>query len=197
MNTQSETNVPSSTDKIYDKNIAFILCFFGGWLGLHYFYVKRIGMGILYLFTFGFFCIGWWVDILRIIFGKFFKESSATFKESPEKRTISYHRKFNVAGVTFSCKLDDSTSRQEMLEHCSKRDTFYLQEYVYDSKPAFLIVCHKNGLDIGCIPADMADKVSKYKERNYELKCLDINCFENEYGKTIFYAKMQFIVYKD
>lgn len=190
MDVQTKMKEANATDKTYNKNVALLLCFFGGWLGLHYFYVRRIGMGFLYLFTFGLFCIGWWVDILRILIGKF-------CKEPPEERATSYHRIFNVAGVTFPCKLDKSTSRQEILECCREHDTYYLQEYLYESKPAFLIVCQKNSLDIGCVPADLVDRFLKYKDRDHELKCLKIDFFENEHRKTIFYAKMQFIVYKD
>jgi restriction system protein len=53
------------------KWVAFWLCLFLGELGAHYFYVGRIGMGILYLLTCGLFCIGWIVDIFRILAGKF------------------------------------------------------------------------------------------------------------------------------
>ena len=51
--------------------IALILCFFIGYLGAHYFYVGRWGMGLLYFFTFGLFGFGWLVDIIRILIGSF------------------------------------------------------------------------------------------------------------------------------
>ncbi len=50
---------------------ALLLCVFLGEFGVHYFYVGRIGMGILYLCTFGLFGIGWLVDIIRLICGTF------------------------------------------------------------------------------------------------------------------------------
>lgn len=53
------------------KWIAFFLCLFGGHLGLHRFYTRRIGSGILYLFTFGVFGIGWVVDLILILLGNF------------------------------------------------------------------------------------------------------------------------------
>ena len=49
-----------------DKTIALILCIFGGFLGLHVFYVGKIKKGILYLFTCGLFGIGWLIDIFLI-----------------------------------------------------------------------------------------------------------------------------------
>ena len=46
------------------KKIDFILCLFLGYFGIHKFYEGKVGMGILYLFTFGLFGIGWLVDIV-------------------------------------------------------------------------------------------------------------------------------------
>ncbi len=51
--------------------VAFILCLLLGEFGAHYFYVGKIGMGILYLFTLGLFGFGWLVDIIRIAVGTF------------------------------------------------------------------------------------------------------------------------------
>lgn len=53
------------------KGVAFMLCLFGGMLGLHKFYVGKIGGGLLYLFTAGLFGIGWIIDIFAILGGGF------------------------------------------------------------------------------------------------------------------------------
>ena len=62
-------DVVAVSDK--SKFTALMLCIFLGGLGVHYFYVRRIGMGILYLLTGGLFGVGWIVDIVRIICGAF------------------------------------------------------------------------------------------------------------------------------
>jgi restriction system protein len=51
--------------------VLILLWFFFGVLGVHYFYVGRIGMGILWLLTGGMFGIGWVVDIFVILTGQF------------------------------------------------------------------------------------------------------------------------------
>lgn len=48
-----------------------LLAVFLGYLGIHNFYVGRIGRGILYIFTGGFFGIGYVYDIIMIITGQF------------------------------------------------------------------------------------------------------------------------------
>ena len=45
----------------------FVIFLLFGWLGVHKFREKKIGMGILYLCTFGLFCIGWFVDCIRYL----------------------------------------------------------------------------------------------------------------------------------
>lgn len=61
--------------KVYKSNkdwtIALLLCFFGGWLGLHRFYVGKIGTGLLWLFTLGFLGVGELIDLIMIICGNF------------------------------------------------------------------------------------------------------------------------------
>lgn len=53
------------------KTVSLLLCIFLGVLGVHRFYVGKIGTGLLYLFTGGLFGIGWFVDVVLIIAGRF------------------------------------------------------------------------------------------------------------------------------
>lgn len=61
--------VTQTSDK--KKWTAFFLCLFGGFFGLHYFYVGRTWKGLLYCFTMGLFLIGWFHDLRIILHGKF------------------------------------------------------------------------------------------------------------------------------
>lgn len=53
------------------RTAALLLCLFLGNLGIHRFYVGKIGTGILYMFTIGLFGIGALIDLIMIIIGKF------------------------------------------------------------------------------------------------------------------------------
>lgn len=48
------------------KLLAYILWFFFGLLGIHKFYLGKVGMGIFYLLTGGFFTIGWFIDLFTL-----------------------------------------------------------------------------------------------------------------------------------
>jgi len=54
-----------------NKITALLLCIFLGGLGVHRFYVGKIGTGVVWLLTGGVFGIGWLVDIIMIAVGKF------------------------------------------------------------------------------------------------------------------------------
>ena len=57
---------------------ALLCCWFGGYLGLHRFYVGKNGTGFLYLFTLGLFGIGSLVDLIKIAKGTF-RDASGNF----------------------------------------------------------------------------------------------------------------------
>jgi TM2 domain-containing membrane protein YozV len=52
--------------------VALLLCFFLGFLGIHRFYVGKVGTGILQIVTFGgFFGIWVLIDFIMILIGNF------------------------------------------------------------------------------------------------------------------------------
>jgi TM2 domain-containing membrane protein YozV len=53
------------------KITALLLCIFLGTLGVHRFYVGKVGTGIIWLLTLGLLGIGVIVDIIMIAIGKF------------------------------------------------------------------------------------------------------------------------------
>ncbi|MBR1471677.1 MAG: TM2 domain-containing protein [Lachnospiraceae bacterium] len=63
----ANTNVAVAGMKPKDKWIAFILCLFLGYWGVHKFYEGKVGWGLVYLFTGGLCGVGWIIDIIRIL----------------------------------------------------------------------------------------------------------------------------------
>ena len=67
VNTNNNMNPAMFGVRAKNKWVAFLLCFFLGYLGAHKFYEGRVGAGILYLLTVGVFGIGWLVDCIVLL----------------------------------------------------------------------------------------------------------------------------------
>lgn len=74
----TNTNMNTNTNNVGGMNypyknkwVAFFLCLFLGYLGVHRFYVGKIGTGVIWLFSGGLFLIGWIVDLVMILIGSF------------------------------------------------------------------------------------------------------------------------------
>ena len=67
VNTNNNTNTAGAAGNPKNKWVAFVLCLLLGFVGAHKFYDGKVGMGILYIFTFGLFGIGWLIDLISIL----------------------------------------------------------------------------------------------------------------------------------
>lgn len=106
-----------------EKLIDFVLCLFLGYLGVHKFYEKKTGLGILYLFTMGLFGIGWIIDIFKLFIAWINTPSIQNSNVSTSNNNniiISEVFDTNIAGVTFD-------NRQELLKKCHTNQKVYIK----------------------------------------------------------------------
>lgn len=62
------------------KGVTAVLCFFLGCMGIHRFYVGKIGTGILWLLTLGWCGVGTVIDFILILCGSFKDKNGAVIK---------------------------------------------------------------------------------------------------------------------
>lgn len=81
--------------------IEFLLCLFLGWMGAHKFYRGKKKTGLIYLFSLGLLCVGWWGDLAQICMIYFGKEDSTD--TSTKSKIASYGIALICALILGSC----------------------------------------------------------------------------------------------
>lgn len=61
----------SNTKSVKNYAVMLVLVLVLGVVGGHRFYAGKVGTGIIFLLTAGFFLIGWIIDIFTVSFGNF------------------------------------------------------------------------------------------------------------------------------
>lgn len=64
-----------------NKKTTLILCACGGIIGLHDYYLGKIGSGLIKTITVNFFCLGWIIDLIKIATGAYRDNSGAPIRQ--------------------------------------------------------------------------------------------------------------------
>ena len=121
-----------------DWVVCFILVIFLGFWGVHRFYVRKIGTGILMLFTFGGFGLWWFIDLILIAVASFRDKEG---RQIPYNNTPLINPK-NVNANNNSSKADKNFNvnvASELRELSSLRDEGIITEQEFKKKKKELL----------------------------------------------------------
>lgn len=97
-----------------NKKTELILCVFGGCIGLHKFYEKNIGMGVLYLLTMGLCGIGWIYDI--VVLAANFNKEYVVLNDSDVEKIVEENPRNRAGAIKQYRKETGKNLKKAMLE---------------------------------------------------------------------------------
>ena len=88
---ERSASVPTAQRPTSPKSKAVVLplCIFLGVLGVHRYYVGKIGTGVIWTLTAGFFGIGWIVDIFTVALGGFYDVNGYVVRFHPTEAELA------------------------------------------------------------------------------------------------------------
>ncbi|MBR1710096.1 MAG: hypothetical protein IJ719_14915 [Clostridia bacterium] len=97
---------------------------------------------------------------------------------------------FKAVGSTFDCKYSDRYERQDVLRRSGVNDTFHLQEYEWEGKPAFALISDTLNADFGVVPAKLVRKVKEiYDHYTVIGRITKINMIDKR-DDTVYYCEV-------
>ena len=140
--------------------VNFVLTIFLGWTGYARFRKGQIGLGILWLFTCGCFCIGWIVDIVDAY--KEYKETcennnarSVNTSGASLGKTVLWTADKSIMGSTYSNP--DGSDRQEIIKNLKVGEPINFKPAPIKDYPDLIGAFTKSGKQIGAVPYDVVN----------------------------------------
>ena len=121
-----------------DWLVTLLFSIFLGYLGIHRFYVGKIGTGILWLLTGGCLGVGALVDIIMIATENFTDDSNRLIVQDSRK-----NQNYAYSSASYGTSGATKSSREDVLDQIEKlaklRDSGAITQEEYDAKKAILM----------------------------------------------------------
>ena len=135
---QSTNSVQSGQYSNKDWLVTLLFSIFLGYLGIHRFYVGKIGTGILWLLTGGCLGVGALVDIIMIATENFTDDGNRLIVQDSRK-----NQNYAYSSASYGTSGTTKSSRDNVLDQIEKlaklRDSGAITQEEYDAKKAILM----------------------------------------------------------
>lgn len=133
----------------------FILTICLGWTGYAHFRKGQIGLGILWLFTLGCFCIGWIYDIVEAY--KEYKNNAIS--NSISQRNVLWQVDKSIMGSTYPN--EDGSDRQAIIKSLKIGEDIIFRPAPIKDYPDLIGAFTINGKQIGSVPYDVVNRIKE------------------------------------
>lgn len=141
------------------KPVRIAITVLGGWFGLHKYLDGNIKIGLLYTFTGGLLAIGWIHDIIKACTSG---QNRTRFKATTNTENILFQNEFLIVGEKYECRKNSKKMRADVIKKTRLNTPVHIEKYIYNGKPAYMIVNTIIGLDLGVLSARAADWLTDY-----------------------------------
>lgn len=144
-----------------------LICLFGGWFGLHKFIEKKTAIGVLYVFTFGLFGIGWIIDSIIYL--------TKWLKTDKPKQTTEKIEPDNIAETV-------AEKEEEKVEESQKQEIEPITEEEFNRLKNMCCDIHKEYKELlkGYKDADIDGKVYILKECHRKLSVIESTVYKHK-----------------
>lgn len=121
-----------------------LIAVFLGWFGGYRFYKKQTALGVLYLFTFGLFGIGWIIDIITAL---------RIYLSSRPAGTMTID--CEIKGAWAESRKNPNIKRKVFIEQLHVGSPLTFETAYYEGSPFYLVI-EPSGMDIGALPSEVS-----------------------------------------
>ena len=80
----------------------------------------------------------------------------------PDNSKVLFAENFLIVGENYECRKNPKKQRMEVIKKTKTGDSVHIEKYMYQGKPAYMIVNTKQNLDLGVLSSGAAEWLSKY-----------------------------------
>lgn len=93
------------------------------------------------------------------IFSKFFKDTTTQTLHNTDK--VLFSNDFLIVGENYECRKNKKKLRRDVIKKMKVNDVVLIEQYIYNGKPAYMVIDPRTNLDLGVLSQGTAKWLSE------------------------------------